>query len=90
MRRRKTTAIPVVFSLDAPAAQDVSIAGTFNDWEPQVLSQDQDGLWQITLRLAQGAYEYKFLVDAEWQEDPNNPRRTPNSFGSYNSICEVS
>lgn len=90
MRRKKPTTIPVVFSLVAPAAEHVSIVGTFSEWEPQELSRDQDGLWQITLRLEQGTYEYKFLVDSAWWNDPNNPQKILNEFGSYNSVCEVS
>jgi 1,4-alpha-glucan branching enzyme len=64
-----------MFTLDAPSGLDVSVVGSFNDWEPQAMTQ--------------GTYEYRFLVDADWREDPNNPRKTPNKCGGYDSICDV-
>jgi hypothetical protein len=79
----------VMFTLDAPSGVDVSVAGSFNDWQPQAMTKGSDGLWRITVQLAQGTYEYKFRVDSEWREDPTNPRKTLNEFGGYNSICEV-
>ena len=84
-----TTKKSATFFLDAPASQEVSIAGSFNNWEPQVMTQGRDGTWRITLQLAPGAHQYKFLVDTQWREDPNNPRNIPNEFGGLNSICEV-
>ena len=79
----------VMFTLDAPSGLGVSVAGSFNDWTPQAMAKGPDGLWRITVQLAQGTYEYRFLVDADWREDPNNPRKTQNVFGGYNSVCDV-
>ena len=79
----------VMFTLDAPSGVSVSVAGGFNDWKPEAMTKGSDGLWRITVQLAQGTYEYRFLVDTEWREDPSNPRKTQNTFGGYNSICEV-
>jgi len=77
------------FILDAQSAWDVAIAGSFNNWQPQGMTKGPDDLWQITLPLAPGTYEYRFLVDTKWWDDPNNPRKTINESGSFNSICEV-
>lgn len=84
-----TTRKSATFALDAPEVQQVSIAGSFNNWEPQVMSKDRGDTWRITIQLLPGTYEYKFLVDGEWRDDANNPRKRPNEFGGYNSICEV-
>jgi 5'-AMP-activated protein kinase regulatory beta subunit len=58
----------VELSCVAPNAQEVSVGGTFNDWNPAraPMSRSRDGTWHITLKLAPGAYEYKFLVDGKW------------------------
>ena len=88
-RVASTTKKSVMFTLDAPSGLDVSLAGSFNDWEPQAMTKGPDGLWRITVQLVQGTYEYRFLVDAAWREDPNNPRKTQNKLGGYNSICGV-
>ena len=84
-----TTKKSVTFTLDATFRRSVSIGGTFSNWEPQAITKGSDGLCRITLPLAPGTYEYKFLVDAEWVEDPSNPRKRANEHGGYNSVCDV-
>jgi hypothetical protein len=39
--------------------------------------------------LSPGNYEYKFLVDGQWKEDPQNDQLHPNCFGTYNNIINV-
>jgi hypothetical protein len=84
-----TTKKSAAFMLDAPSSTSVAIAGSFNNWEPQPMTQGRDSVWRITVQLVPGTHQYKFLVDGEWREDPNNPRKMPNEFGGLNSICEV-
>jgi hypothetical protein len=38
--------------------------------------------------LPPGRYEYKFIVDGEWVEDPKADS-VPNEFGSRNSVIHV-
>ena len=72
-------------------ANTVAIAGDFNNWDAQVhpLKKGKDGTWNVTLRLKPGSYEYRFIVDGEWREDPFNPNRVANPHGGFNSVCEV-
>ncbi len=84
-----TTKKSVMFTLDAPSGLDVSIAGSFNDWEPQAMIKKRDGLWRAALQLAPGTHRYRFLVDTVWREDPSNPRKIHNDFGGFDSICDV-
>jgi len=51
--------------------------------------KDPDGRWRITVHLVPGTYQYKFLIDTEWHEDPANKRKTLNEYGGYNSIIDV-
>ncbi len=88
-RVKSTAEKSVAFSLSAPAGLDVSITGTFNNWEPQALTKGPDGLWQIALKLSPGRYQYRFVVDTVSWQDPNNPRKIANEHGSFNSVCEV-
>ncbi len=77
-------------SFDAPFASQVNIAGDFNAWEMTTLAlRKTDSVWKITLELKPGIYHYKFLVDGEWVNDPNNVRTAPNQFGSLNNVLEV-
>lgn len=84
-----TTKKSVMFTLDAPSAVEVSVAGSFNNWTPQAMTKGPYNLWRLTVQLAPGTHEYRFLVDSAWREDPNNPRKIRNEDGGFNSICEV-
>jgi 1,4-alpha-glucan branching enzyme len=46
------------------------------------------GVWQTLVPLKKGRYEYKFYVDGEWVNDPNNPDRIANDLGE-NSTIEI-
>lgn len=58
----------VIFSCYALNAHFVCLAGSFNEWNPDSLplQHHNDGNWTITLSLAPGRYEYKFVVDGTW------------------------
>ena len=74
------------------SANDVFLAGTFNDWsdsKQRLGDADGDGVWETTLLLQPGSYQYKFVVDGSWHHDPNNPNGTDDGFGGQNSVLEV-
>lgn len=78
-------------TLEAPHAQTVAVAGSFCGWDPVThpLKRNRHGVWKTTLMLPPGQYEYRFLVDGQWQDDPTCPERIPNPFGSENCIFQV-
>ncbi len=80
---------PVSFQIEAPQAGTVLVAGDFTNWEAKPLKQRKDGTWSTNLSLQPGVYEYKFVVDGQWQEDPHEDRKVHNQFGTYNSVREV-
>lgn len=55
-------------------AQQVTVAGTFNNWHPRMhpLTRTADG-WQTELELEPSTHMYKFIVDGKWITDPANP-----------------
>lgn len=85
----------VVVEFRDPTAADVRIAGDFNGWIPDrgVRSATElDGetrVWRKVLTLPPGTYEYRYVVDGEWREDPNNPARTPSATGPPSSLLVV-
>jgi len=82
----------VVFVTLYPRAENVQIAGDFNSWQPAQTPMDkigQSGVWQTKIKLPQGKYRYRLVVDGHWQQDPYNERTEVNPFGEYNSIIEV-
>ncbi len=84
--RRKTQ-----FTFNAEEAKSVKIVGDFNNWreEGKTLKHNGNGNWQITLMLPPGTYEYKFLVDGSWVNDPLNERLCINCFGTRNNYIDV-
>src|ERR1041385_5301452 len=79
------------FSLRAPKARSVAVAGTFNQWDPTRthLRKDKDGNWRAEVSLPPGRHEYRFVVDGDWVSDPNAKHVLPNPFGSTNSIVDI-
>jgi chromosome partitioning protein len=77
------------------AANDVRIAGDFNGWVPDkgvrslIESDGETRVWTKILRLPPGTYEYRYVVDGEWRDDPENPEREPSTVGSRNSVLVV-
>ena len=76
----------VDFRLHAAGARKVALAGTFNGWEPHEMEHGKDDIWRLNLRLPAGCYEYKFLIDGKWMEDPHNDHKVSNPHGTHNSI----
>jgi len=77
------------FSIHAPDAHAVSVAGSFNNWALQALKCNTKGVWSVSIAVPPGTYEYRFVVDSEWLEDPVNPEKAPSPFGGFNSVCTV-
>ncbi len=69
--------------------QRVFVAGDFNGWNQhatQLLDKDGDGTYEVNVDLEPGKYQYKFVVDGRWLADPQNPDKSPDGFGGYNSV----
>ena len=81
----------VLLELAWPGAQAVFIAGSFNDWHPAVspMLHLSDGTWAKELVLAPGSYEYRFIVDGQWVDDPAATDYIPNPFGGMNAVLTV-
>ena len=75
----------------APQAASVLIAGDFTRWgtAPVSLVKEDNGVWKTTLALKPGKYQYRLLVDGQWQNDPHCQELQPNEFGSANCVLSV-
>lgn len=71
-------------------ANRVIVSGSFNRWDEHdfKMYRIKDG-WELKLDIKPGEYEYKFIVDGHWMEDPSNPSKVVNEFGQYNSLINV-
>jgi 1,4-alpha-glucan branching enzyme len=87
----KPTNKKVNFTLPAPAAQAVMVMGSFTNWQaaPVALKKQKSGVWKTTVPLTPGTYEYRFVVDGQWTNDPGNSTRVPNGLGDENCLLVV-
>jgi len=82
----------VVFVTLYPRAENVQIAGDFNNWQPEntiMQKVGESGIWQTEMNLFPGRYRYRLVVDGQWQQDPYNEQTELNPFGGFNSVIEV-
>jgi len=91
MAAKKCASKKITFKINAPGAKDVRLAGDFNSWDASrvALKKSKDGLWTRDLTLKSGRYEYKYLIDGQWQKDPLNNLFVTNTFGTENSVIEL-
>lgn len=88
---RLTSGKPAEFKFHAPNAKRVSVAGSFNNWDTKKLTakKDSKGNWAAKVNLKPGRYEYKFVIDGNWHNDPRCTSCVSNSFGSQNCVVEI-
>ena len=81
----------IILTLLAPEAREVKVAGNFNGWRPEAtpLKNIGGGEWVVRLSLRSGQYEYRFVVDGCWSEDPRATQRAANPYGGFNSVLLV-
>jgi len=81
----------IQFSLEAGDAGKVSLVGEFNNWDPDAdpMQRVGNGTWTKAKMLSPGNIEYKFWVDGQWIQDPENLRTCPNCFGTRNNVVKV-
>lgn len=62
------------FYFEGEAGQRVSVAGTFNGWDPFIheLSETSPGRYELSLSLPPGEYSYVFIYRGERVTDPLN------------------
>jgi 1,4-alpha-glucan branching enzyme len=81
----------VMLTCFAPGASEVHAAGDFNGWRRGAtpMKNAGDGKWVARLLLRSGQYEYRFVVDGRWAEDPGASQRAANPYGGFNSVVLV-
>ncbi len=66
----------VTFTYTNENAKAVYVGGDFNGYavdDPAwKLTKNQDGEWELTADMASGVWQYRFVVDGVWTEDPEN------------------
>ena len=79
------------FSFAAPSALSVQLVGDFTHWQQKPISmlKGADGIWRTNVELSPGKHQYRFLVDGQWQNDPECQLYVANPFGSQDAVRQV-
>ena len=88
---KNTVTRKIHFKFFAPLSLKVQIAGSFNDWDSTRgnLKKDSAGNWSGTFDFKPGRYEYRFVVDGNWENDQDNNEIVPNNLGTFNNVIVV-
>lgn len=73
-------------------AEEVFLAGQFNDWRPNhtKMEEIEEEVFQITIYLEPGTYEYKYVVEGvHWIRPPKAHDYVPDGFGGENGVIFV-
>jgi chromosome partitioning protein len=77
----------VVFSIEAPNAKCVQLAGDFNGWTAEGSEMElSGGVWKKVVPLTPGLYLYRYVVDGVWMTDPLNVKVQLTPWGAQNSV----
>ncbi len=86
------TEILVEFSLEAPTATTVAVAGDFSGWASDFVLEDADGdgIWTGRIPITPGLHKYMFVIDGtQWVTDPGAQRYADDGFGNRNAVLAV-
>ena len=68
--------------------QSVAVEGSFDNWTSRTQLQKTGNHFTIVKLLSPGVYQYKFIVDGEWQYDPGQPAMY-DERNNVNNVLEV-
>jgi len=81
----------LTFTFKGPPGEIVTVAGSFNGWDPFMyeLKESSAGVYTLTLPLLSGTYQYVFFCQGKRFVDLNNPRRSYSRDGKPASEITV-
>lgn len=82
----------VTFSIEAKEAQSASVVADFNGWDAEAgkLGKQKNGTFKGTFDLPKDSvYEFRYIVDGDYQNEPEADGTRGNDFGSENSVLNT-
>ncbi|XP_059156372.1 5'-AMP-activated protein kinase subunit beta-2-like isoform X2 [Physella acuta] len=79
--------LPTVFKWEG-GGKEVFLAGSFNNWKTKIPLAKSHGDFYTILDLPEGDHQYKFFVDGQWVNSPNDPV-TNSDIGTQNNTMRV-
>lgn len=72
--------------------ETLSVFGEFNDWNRhQFFMKDEngDGIFEVTIPIEPGTYQYKIFADGKEFLDPTNPDKIENGTNNFNNVITI-
>lgn len=83
-------AVKYTFDPKGKKYRKVQLMGDMNAWNPEHTNLElKEGVWQTTLHLVPGEYQYLLVLDGEKRLDPGNKNKADNNMGGFNSVLQV-
>ncbi len=82
----------VLFVQPAELGENVTVAGSFNNWSPTdtpLRYNPQIGVIETLVPIPSGSYQYRIVVSGRWQADQYNEYHVLNEHGEPNSVLVV-
>ncbi|MFK2819442.1 isoamylase early set domain-containing protein [Flavobacteriaceae sp. LMIT009] len=82
----------VTFTVPAEEANEVVVAGNWNEWNAtaEPLKKLKNGTFKTTVDLETGSsYEFKYIVDGQWQNDEQADAYAWNEFATENGVLNL-
>lgn len=79
------------FRFRGTPGEAVTVAGTFNNWDPFLheLTETAPGLYELELALPPGLHYYAFVSRGEYRPDPLNPNKATSREGRVVSVLVI-
>ena len=79
----------VTFEIDSSSANQIFVAGDFNNWKETdlALKKQKNGSFKLSINLAtDNKYEFRYIIDGNWANERDADEYQQNEFGSENSV----
>ncbi|MBR6279504.1 MAG: isoamylase early set domain-containing protein [Bacteroidales bacterium] len=89
-RASKVAVLLQLTNEEAQNANEVSVAGEFNNWDKEAnkMTKTITG-FETTIELKKGSYQFKYVLDGEkWINDPTR-KLVDDGAGNVNSVIEL-
>ncbi|XP_022945467.1 phosphoglucan phosphatase DSP4, amyloplastic-like isoform X2 [Cucurbita moschata] len=82
---------PITLSWEDDQCSIVEVSGLDIGWGQRVLLKfdKERGVWILNKELAEGLYEYKYIIDGQWRCNETEPVTPPNKDGHVNNFIQV-
>lgn len=90
LKRSNKEEVTITFDPKGENYDSVKLKGEMNNWNPnEAVFEKKGDVWEHSMLVNKGVYQYVFVIDGKEMPDPDNPESVSNGMGGTNSILRV-